>query len=309
MQQPLLQVLSTLLVNSAFASMVGALAALTWLPRDVFATGHQVQKALRFMLTLAILACASGVVLSLWQTAATMADVALWKVDAPLLTMFVRTHYGQVGLVTLLLLAAAAVVHLALSRGRRSGLHVVALAACITLIAAARAASGHAMEDGLFSAAVAIEWAHIMVMALWSGAVIVSACVVLPLHSRDQRDRPQLIAYLVRLSHWATFALAVIVATGAYNTYRVLAAPSDLLASEYGWILLTKLGFVVVAVALGAWNRFVGFPAVTRARRADLALEFNLQPVLIVMQVESVVLFLVLIAAALLTGGTPPAAA
>ena len=309
MQQPLLQVLSTLLVNSAITLMVGALAALTWLPRDAFATSHQVLKALRFMLTCAILACASGVVLSLWQTAATMADVALWKVDAPLLSMFFKTHYGQVGLVTLLLLAAAAVVHQALGRGRPSGPQVVALAACITLIAAARAASGHAMENGLFSAAVAIELAHIMAMALWSGAVIVSACVVLPLLSRDRRDRPPLIAYLVRLSQWATVALAVILATGAYNTYRVLATPGDLVASEYGWILLTKLGFVTVAIALGAWNRFVGFPVIMRTSGANVAHEFSLQPVLIVMQIESAALFFVLTTAALLTGGSPPAAA
>lgn len=72
-------------------------------------------------------------------------------------------------------------------------------------------------------------------------------------------------------------------------------------------MLAIKLCLVAVAVGLGAFNRFVGFPAVTIAITADSANAQAMQHLIFVLRLESDVLLGVLMAAAVLTNTAPPA--
>ena len=142
-------------------------------------------------------------------------------------------------------------------------------------------------------------------MSLWAGTVFVAGWIVLPQVLVDESSPTgQRAAYLSALSNWATAALAGILATGAYNTYRVLDSPRDLIEGDYGHVLVFKLGFVLVAIALGGFNRFHGLPAAMsvqpeKARR-------GLRGVIAVLRIESAALLLVLAAAAILTSSAPP---
>lgn len=298
----------TWLLNASFAVMIGALAAMLWLRQSSDVARDATGKRLSSTIGIALAVCAISTLLSLWQAGATMGDAALFDSGAALWAMFTTTHYGHVGIASIVLLGAAALVHLFISDAFGRYAYLMTMLALVALYGVCRVSIGHASEKGLVSAAAGIEWAHLLMMALWIGSVFIAAWIVLPQLAGGETNQAGTKRYLVALSHWATVALAAILATGLYNTYRVLTTPEDLLSTEYGWILTTKIGLVIVAIAMGAWNRFVGFPTVLASAAGPLADGGPLRPVIAVLRVESAVLFIVLGAAAILTSSAPPSA-
>ena len=247
----------------------------------------------------------AATLLSLWQASAAMADVALLESGPSLWVMFANTSYGRFGLASVLVLMVGAVLHFVQRLHRQSSAHRAALWGLLLAFAMCRVAIGHAAENGLFGVAAAAELIHVLSMALWSGAVIVAAWVVLPTIERVAAP-DSITPYLTSLSGWATGALAAVLATGLYNAFRVLNQPAELGSTEYGWVLTTKLCIVGIAIALGGWNRFIGFPAVLAAVTEPDTRKNNLHAITRVLRVESIALLIVLLAAAVLTASAPP---
>lgn len=301
----MVQSFATMIINATFAWMIGALAARTWLRPDDELVGD-VRAKLSSSLVIAIWLCMAASLLSLWQAAASMGDVHLRETDMLLLKAFVTTHYGVAGFAGLGLLLLAAVVSMVSSErfaGWRRGLLIAGL---LGAHAASRVTLGHAFEHGPFSVAVVVEWAHLILMALWVGTVMTAAWIVLPYFAAAGSTKRSPSGYLASVSNWASVALAGILITGLFNTFRVLGRPTDLVTTDYGWVLTTKLTLVVFAIGLGAYNRFVGFPKALGIWRASE--EPSLGSAMAILRIESVVLLMVLGAAAVLTGSAPPGA-
>ncbi|RYE68278.1 MAG: hypothetical protein EOO81_09580, partial [Oxalobacteraceae bacterium] len=213
--------------------------------------------------------------------------------------MLASTHYGHAGAAALAFLVIALFVHLFRRGDVPSVSYLAVLSVLLFLTAAARVTIGHAYEHGPFSIAVAVEWLHLVVMALWAGIVFVAGWLVLPrVLAGDSTPTKEIATYLTSMSNWAGGALAGILATGAYNAYRVLGSPSQLIEVDYGQVLTFKLCLVVIAIALGGFNKLVGLSGATSQR--------GLRTVITVLRIESVVLLLVLMAAAVLTSSAPP---
>ena len=153
--------------------------------------------------------------------------------------------------------------------------------------------------------ATVAELIHVLSMALWSGSVIVAAWIVIPTRARAA-PQCSIAPYLTSLSNWATGALAAVLGTGVYNAFRVLSQPAELVSTEYGWVLTTKLCFVGIAIALGGWNRFIGFPAVLAAAAEPDTEKTKLHVIASVLRAESIALLIVLFAAGVLTASAPP---
>jgi putative copper resistance protein D len=132
----------------------------------------------------------------------------------------------------------------------------------------------------------------LLLIAVWVGSVSIAGWLVL-----DRADCEAPALFMSRLSRVAGLALAGIVATGIYAAFHRLDSPVRLVESVYGAVLLLKLLCVGVAVALGGWNRFIGFPAGGRDGWARARL---------VLRIESVFLLAALAAAAVLTMQQPP---
>lgn len=322
----LFQAIATSALNAGFAIMVGVLAAGVWLGNTGKSSFDNLAQRLSWTMSAGLWLCGSATVFSLWQAVATMGDVPLLDVDFTLWKMFWKTHYGHAGLVNLALLAILWVMHRAVHSHCNDKFYVSIVGALLLFYATARVTIGHAFEFGLFSLPVLVEWVHLVLMAVWSGSVMVAGFGVLPmlLASRtiarigDPTINTMNEQYLAALSKWATVALIGILLTGFYNAYRVLNQPTDLVAGEYGWILSTKLCLVLLAMGLGAWNRFFGFPAVCAAgdgtaedyAASDQSTTWvaSMKTVITILRVESMILLAVLVAAAFLTSSTPPAA-
>jgi putative copper resistance protein D len=293
------QVAATALINISFASVVGVLASRFWLMKRTAGWQITVDRRLSTAMSVGLLVCITGIFLSLWTESAVMGDVTWLAAGPAFVQMLVSTHYGHAGDATLVFLVIALLVHL-LSGGRAPSVRYLAiLSVLLSLTTAARVTIGHAYEHGPFSVAVAVEWLHLVVMALWAGIVFVASWLVLPrVLAGASMPNKEVAAYLASMSAWAGVALAGILATGAYNAYRVLASPRQLIEVDYGQVLTFKLCLVVIAIALGGYNKFVGLSGATSQR--------GLRAVITVLRIESVVLLLVLMAAAVLTSSAPP---
>lgn len=268
----LLQLAAALLLNAGFAWLTGSLLARRWLAGAAPAHLHRIDIG-------AALACVAGVFLAQWAAAALMGDVVLGEALAMLPAMLTQTAYGRAGLAGI----AAAILLLATPQ-RAWPLRLVLLAA----FALARASVSHAGEQGLATVAMGVEWLHLMLVGVWLGSVAVAAWAV----------RPLPVPYLASLSKTATLALAGIVVSGLFNVWQRIGALDQMVGNPYGVALSVKLLLVAFALALGAYNRFVGFPAAAhgQGRRA-----------LMVLRIESVVLLAALAAAAVLVSQAPPA--
>ncbi|MET0963895.1 MAG: CopD family protein [Noviherbaspirillum sp.] len=300
------QTAATVLINASLAWIAGVLASRLWLLHQNAQWQKIAVERLSPAMATGLLACAAGLFLSLWTESAAMGDVA-WLDAWPAFTqMLGSTHYGRAGAAAAALLAAAMLAHWRL-RGAAAGLgYVGSITLLLLLVFAARVAIGHAYEHGPLSVAVLVEWLHLLFMSLWTGIVFAAGWLVLP-HALAHEASPtrERAAYLGSMSRWATAALAGILATGAYNAWRVLGSPRELIDADYGRVVLAKLCLVAAAMALGSFNRFHGLPAALAPHAAPGKAQRALGTVIAVLRVESLVLLLVLAAAALLTNSAP----
>lgn len=202
----------------------------------------------------------------------------------------VDTPFGRAWAVATLALAFALAL-LALRPRRAPPLRTLALALAVS--GAARACAGHAGANGL-GAAAAVMGMHVLAASLWAGGVFAAVLCV----AHGAPDAGDSARYAARLSTLATGALALVALTGAWSAWRELGGSvAPLGSSRWGEVLDVKLALVATAVALGAFNRFAVLPALPRAwpRFAQ------------VLRVEAALMASVLVAAALLANGEPPA--
>lgn len=301
------QTAATALINISLAWTVGVLASRFWLMKQTAGWQKAVVGQLSPAMLAGLVACTISILLALWIESASMGDVPWLEAWPVFLQMMTTTHYGHAGVAAVALLVIAMVVHWRL-RGPGAGLRYVgSLTVLLLLVAAARVTIGHAYEHGPLSVAVLVEWLHLLLMSIWVGVVFVAAWVVLPRVLAGElvatRERA---TYVTSMSNWAAAALAGILATGAYNAYRVLGSPRQLIEADYGQVLLFKICLVLIAIALGGFNKFIGLPLALSFGESAAKAGRGLRTVIAVLRIESIALLLVLIAAAVLTSSAPP---
>lgn len=175
--------------------------------------------------------------------------------------------------------------------------------------ALARSNGGHPVDSGLFSLPVWVDWLHLLAISAWVGLVLVTTYVVMPPLIRvPGSERRNGASFVHSLSDASTYALIVLFSTGAYNGWRGVNTPSNLLESTYGQIFLLKLALVLVAAALGGHNRFFEMPKLVSALKSPSAAAPSrpLRRFATVLQLESLVLAGVLMVAAVLVSSPLP---
>ena len=85
-----------------------------------------------------------------------------------------------------------------------------------------------------------------------------------PLRGLAEQERSLAANVFGRLSMVAGIAFAVIIGTGLYNAWMGLGSVAALWHSRYGRILLVKLALVAWMLALGSHNRYLKLPALRR---------------------------------------------
>ena len=129
----------------------------------------------------------------------------------------------------------------------------VALAGVGTIVTFS--ASGHPSASRLAGLAVGVDAVHMSAVVLWFGglAMVVAGSVL------SSPDAPVVVARFSRVASWA---LPVAVVTGVWQTRHLVPELSNITESDWGKGLLIKGCFVVGAVTLGVFGRWL-------VRRAD----------------------------------------
>ncbi len=308
-------------VDIGFATAVGALATAALLRGAASAWGAT---CVRRAWGLCGLACAAALGASLawiWIEAISMTELAPGAALRAIGDIAVDTRFGHAWAIAMLAWTTCATcAALAWRHQRRGQVLILAFhetqesrpdprtasiaAACIALVVAAvaHASAGHAGANGFGISTVVIA-VHLLAIGAWAGAVFAAVLVVAP----GRVDPAEALRYASRLSSLATMALVLVLVTGALAAWHglggSLAPLSPRTGSTWGLVLDAKLAGVALAIALGGFNRVVTLPALRSATGQDASWRRFAR----VLRVEAVVMLAVLVAAALLGNGEPPA--
>jgi copper transport protein len=170
-----------------------------------------------------------------------------------------HTRFGEVGLLRIVLLVAAIPVLLAvqgrIGEGRRRWPWVVTGAAILGVgLLATPGLAGHASTGEQPLLGFVLDVVHLAAGALWlGGLVLLATLLIADRRSEDQPADPRRVTLRVSATMFA--AVAVVVATGTIQSIRQVGSFFALFHTDYGWILMVKIGLVVVLIAAGALSR------------------------------------------------------
>ena len=170
----------------------------------------------------------------------------------------------QFGAVWCARLALALLLAALLVRPELRWLQLAAAGALIALIAL----TGHAgaTPGAAGQLHLASDVVHLIAAGVWLGGL--PALVLLLFSARPPRGLAARAA--VRFSALGVASVGALLLSGIVNSWMLLSAPRDLIATDYGRLLSLKIGLFAAMLALAAVNRFHLTPrlATTAARRA-----------------------------------------
>lgn len=126
------------------------------------------------------------------------------------------------------------------------------------LFASGLSLSGHsAVDRGASKGSEIADWIHLVGACAWAGGIL--QLVVVFLVAREDARRA-----FARFAQLAPLAMVPLLGAGIYLSILRLTAPSDLVETRYGVILLIKLCLVVLALAWAGFHHFVLRPRLDR---------------------------------------------
>lgn len=207
--------------------------------------------------------------------------------------------------------AASAMVLAATAAWLRPGTAAfIVLTTLGAVVCASFAWSGHgaATEGSAGRVHLAADVAHALAAGLWLGALVALAVVLRGAHGRRDGDR-QAYEALRGFSGLGTIAVALLVVTGLVNSWFLVGLENldGLLSTDYGRLLLLKLGLFGGMLALAAANRWLLTPRLGRTLDETEGVPVRLSALRASLAAESC-LALALLAVVALMGTLPPTA-
>jgi len=253
----LLHIVPTALDLLFVVACIGALATELWvIPQNVTILHDGLWRLLGLMLVGLTLVSVTG----LFQRTVEMSGLSWEGAFSAMPLVLSETHYGMTWLVRM---TAVGVLWFGWWRRRKwdSRLMTWVMMLAAACVVWSVSASSHAADWGDFTWPEWVSWLHIMTGSIWVGGMLAFVLVV----RRRLHDQPEGYQALFAicadgLSRLAGVALALVLATGAYNVWRQLDHFSDLWASSYGRIILFKLALVGLMAAMGAASRYFNLP-------------------------------------------------
>lgn len=101
-----------------------------------------------------------------------------------------------------------------------------------------------------------ITWAHLVSASIWVGGSIFIGIVLAPLLKTISESVEERVRIMIRVGRKfnkiAIPSLAILIATGLYNSSNILSKPQLLLSTNYGIILLIKIILVISLIVMFA---------------------------------------------------------
>jgi copper transport protein len=182
----------------------------------------------------------------------------------------------------------------------RPRMQPVAAAVAAAVAVSAPALTGHTRAASPEILVVGVDMLHLLAGSIWLGGL---AALTLTLPDLSGRG-PVAAEVLTRFSTAAAGVLAALVAAGSVLAWRILGGLGPLFDTTYGQLLLVKIGIVLLAIAIAAWNRWSLLPRLTRATKQQDR-RARSRPVLRATAIEGVVLAIALLVTGFLVDESP----
>ena len=122
-------------------------------------------------------------------------------------------------------------------------------------LAASLAWAGHGQDGNRPQWHLAADALHILIGGIWPVGLLPFTILFLKLRcSADQQKWTSIGRLTRRFSAASLISVALLAGTGLVNSFYMLDAPSDLVSSDYGKVLLAKIIVFLVMVGFGAMN-------------------------------------------------------
>jgi putative copper resistance protein D len=304
----IVRIVLTAVQNLSFAMLVGIMLCDRWLARSPSAWQAGISRRLGQAFRAAAIAALVSGIIAFWIHCALMSDSSLMDAGPAVRSMLAETAFGHAWAIGAFLLLCVVIISFAQAAGKAMRFRSI-LWLALASFALSKSHAGHPVDAGAFSLPVWADSVHLLAISTWVGIVWVAAFMVAPRMAEAPRLAQQNGASFVQsLSDAATVALVALVITGAYNGWRGVSSPANLLDSWYGQVLILKLALVLVAAALGGHNRFFEMPHLLTSLKNSSSMSpvRPLRRFSIVLHVESWVLAGVLLAAAVLVSSPLP---
>ncbi len=209
-----------------------------------------------------IVAAIAALVSGLGWFAGVAADMAGSWMDAAtpdsLQAVAFDTRFGRLWIARLGCLAALLAIHAFAkrSRGRDIALAIFAGAFAASLVGVGHGLAG---SDTIAPIHAVADMLHLLCAAIWIGGLFCLGRLLGKAVTGDD-DRDAIRATVSRFSRVGYWAVGLLVISGCVNTLVLLPFPDGLWRTDYGRVLLIKIGFVLVMVAIAAFNRVVLTP-------------------------------------------------
>lgn len=172
--------------------------------------------------------------------------------DPSLLDAVLDTRFGRAWGARLLLLLAAGVLLRFLPRASTTAAWRAAATVVAVALLATPGIAGHASSGSLIPAALTVDVAHLVGVSVWLGGLVLLAVAAL---SGPEVSEAHSIS--ARFSRVALASVIVIVATGTFQSWRQVRSFDALRSTDYGRLLLIKVGVFLGLIALAAVSRQV----------------------------------------------------
>jgi putative copper resistance protein D len=168
------------------------------------------------------------------------------------------TLYGHIALEQMALLTIFLVIGWFVRRARE-----VAGAVSGGIALALLGLTSHAAAAGaphLFYARAAMDAAHLLTAAMWTGGLVALVHVI----TRQTQETARHIALLRLFSRWGVWSVAILVAAGTVNAFAILGVQGMRWSPAYLTLLAFKLVLAALMIALALTNRFGVLPGLAR---------------------------------------------
>jgi copper transport protein len=192
-----------------------------------------------------------------------------------LISAVLRTRFGEVAVLRLVLLAVMACVLRRITKHANSRVRqvapweVAAVGAVGLGLLATPGLSGHAATGSNPALGLALDLVHLAAASAWVGGLVLLATFLLP-KAPDDAWPPEPLNLTLRVSAVAFSAVCVVVGTGVVQSVRQVGSLHALVHTNYGQTLVIKVCLVVALVVVGALSRrLLHLPDVCRSPALD----------------------------------------
>jgi len=165
------------------------------------------------------------------------------------------SRYGTAHLVRLGALGAVLVLLRPIIKGTGWGADRVLLAVLGVVGVSTWSVSGHPSATPVPMVTLVADMVHISAMSVWLGGLVMLVGFLLP-----RANGEELGAIVPVWSRWALYAVAVLVLTGTAQALVEVGTVDALVGTRYGWLVLAKVGLVLLVVGVASMARRLVVP-------------------------------------------------